>query len=78
MKRKSGAPPRWLPEGSRYMKKRRLEFEGAEAEGVGDYGDGAEAHGGAGDHGAEEPAEDGIKNSGGDGDSKSVVEKSEQ
>ena len=60
------------------MKKPRLEFERAEAEGVGDYRDGAEAHGDAGDHGAEEPAEERIENPGGDGDSERVVEKREQ
>src|SRR6266852_8775813 len=54
-----------------------LKLRLAESEGVGDYGDGAEAHGGAGEHGAEEPADDGVEDAGGDGYAQRVVEKSE-
>src|SRR5260370_37731811 len=50
-----------------------LERGFAEAEGVGDYGDGAKAHGGAGEHGAEEPAGEWIEDAGGDGNAEGVV-----
>lgn len=51
---------------------------GAEAEAVGDDGDAAGGHGGAGEHGAEEQADEGIENSGGDGDADAVIDKSEE
>ncbi len=38
-----------------------------QAEGVGDYGDGAEAHGGGGEDGAEQQTEERVKNAGGNG-----------
>src|SRR5258708_692146 len=60
------------------MQRARLKFEIAEAESVGDDRDRAEAHGGAGEHRAEQPAENGIEYAGGDGDAESVVKKSEE
>src|SRR5258708_12774311 len=60
------------------MQRARLKFEIAEAESVGDDRDRAEAHGGAGEHGTEEPAENGIEYTGSDGDAESVVKKSEE
>src|SRR5258708_37123740 len=60
------------------MQRARLKFEIAEAESVGDDRDGTEAHGGAGEHRAEQPAENGIEYAGGDGDAEGVVKKSEE
>src|SRR6266576_2884902 len=48
----------------------------AEAEGVGDHGNGAEAHCRAGQHRAKQPAVERVKNTGGDGDANHVVKKS--
>ena len=50
----------------------------AEAEGVGDYGDGAEAHGGGGEDGAEQQAEEWIEDAGGDGHADGVVDEGEE
>ena len=49
-----------------------------EAEGVGDDGDGAEAHGSAGDHGTKEDAQERIERPRGDGDAEDVVDKAEE
>ena len=55
-----------------------LQLEVAEAEGVGDYADGTEAHGGGGEDGAEQDAEEGVEDAGGDGDSEGVVDEGEE
>jgi hypothetical protein len=47
-------------------------------EGVGDDGDGAEAHGSAGDHGTKEDAQERIERPRGDGDAEDVVDKAEE
>src|SRR5215469_481316 len=55
-----------------------LQLGVAKAESVGDYRDGAEAHGGGGDDWAQEQTEFRVKDAGGDGDSDGVVDKSEE
>ena len=50
----------------------------AKAEGIGDDGHGAEAHGGAGEHGAEKDAEDRIEGAGSDGDAHEIVDEREE
>src|SRR3974390_1969544 len=49
-----------------------------ESEGVGDDRDGAEAHGGGGEHGAEEQAEEGVEDAGCNGDAEGVVDEGEE
>jgi len=49
----------------------------SQAKSVGDDGDGAEAHRRTGEHGAQQPAENGIENARGDGNSDHIVEKRE-
>lgn len=55
-----------------------IQFQRLEAKGIGDHGDRAEAHGGGGDHGIEEPACEGVEDAGGDGDAECVVAESEE
>src|SRR2546422_2461865 len=55
----------------------RSQVQFSQPQRVGDDRDGAEAHGGAGDHRAEEEAEDGIERAAGDGNSEGVVEEGE-
>ncbi len=55
----------------------KLELEGAEAEGVGNDGDGAERHGGAGDDRAQEQTEEWIQQAGCDRYAERVIEKRE-
>src|SRR6266513_3339243 len=50
----------------------------AEPQGVGDDGDGTEAHRGAGEHGAQQPAENGIENARSNGNPHQVVNKRER
>ena len=47
--------------------------DAAEAEGVGDDGDRADAHGGAGEHRVQQPAGERIENAGGEGEAEEVV-----
>ena len=49
-----------------------------QAEGVGDYGDGAEAHGGGGEDGAEQQTEERVKNAGGNRNADGVVDEGEE
>src|SRR5581483_9777199 len=52
------------------------QFNLAQAKRVGDHADRAEAHGGGGDHGAEEYAEHGIEHAGRNGHTEGVIDKS--
>ena len=47
--------------------------DAAEAEGVGDDGDRADAHGGAGEHRVQQPAGERVENAGGEGEAEEVV-----
>src|ERR1700674_1882508 len=67
-----------LKRNSHPQSKHSLERCLAEAQGVGDDGDGTKAHGGAGKHGAKQPAKNGIQSTGSDGDADGVIEKSKR